>query len=438
MPRTSKSRTRARRPVARKFLYAIAVIVVLILVGVLALAMWSRQATEIAFVPRGEFVAQEPLAANAYNDPAMWYSRPGIGTSDPARYEPAVATVTTGTDSQTPSPQNPAAEQALASGAPAAALDVAASRTGDAARASEAPPFAVFFVHPTSYIPLALTEQANWNASPGDAVAEGRARLFIRGMASAFNRADEIWAPKYRQAVAGAFLTDKPQATQAIDAAYADVREAFRFFLASVPAGKPIVLAGHSQGSIHILRLLREEVAGKPVQARLAAVYAIGWPISMDHDLPALPVPACAAASQTGCIVAWSSFAEPADPEMLLSRYSRTPGFDGQPRGEGPILCTNPLTGAAGGSAPASANLGTLVPRADFSGGDLVSGAVGARCDAQGLLLIGDPPSLGQGVLPGNNYHVYDIPLFWKNLQGDVVRRVTAFTQPRGGAQSRP
>ena len=411
---------------ARKFLYLIAGVIVLILIGALVLAMWSREVTEIAFVPRGEFVAQEPLAANAYNDPAMWYSRPGIGTSDPARYEPAIATVTADPAARTPSPDSPAAEQSL----PADTLEVERSRTGDAARANEAPPFAVFFVHPSSYIPLALTEQANWNAAPGDTVAEDRARLFIKGMASAFNRADEIWAPKYRQAVAGAFLTDKPEAQQAIDAAYADVREAFRFFLASVPAGKPIVLAGHSQGSLHVLRLLRDEVAGKPVEQRIAAVYAVGWPISIEHDLPALPLPACAAPGQAGCVVAWSSFAEPADPAMLLSRYSKTPGFDGNPRGEGPILCVNPLTGGTGGTAPASANLGTLVPRDDLSGGDLVPGAVGARCDERGLLLIGDSPRLGQGVLPGNNYHVYDIPLFWKNLQADVVTRVRAWTKP--------
>lgn len=410
---------------ARKFLYLIAGIIVVVLVGALVLAMWSREATEIAFVPRGEFVAQEPLAANAYNDPAMWYSRPGIGVSDPARYEPAIATAIADPATRAPSPENPAAERSL----PAGALAVESSRTGNGARANEAPPFAVFFVHPTSYIPLALTGQANWNAAPGDATTEARARLFIKGMASAFNRADEIWAPKYRQAVVGAFLTGKPAASQAIDAAYADVLEAYRFFLASVPAGKPIVLAGHSQGAVHVLRLLRDEVAGKPVQSRIAAVYAVGWPISVEHDLPALPIPACAAPAQAGCLIAWSSFAEPADPAMLLSRYSRTPSFDGSPRGEGPILCVNPLTGGTGGSAPANANLGTLVPRDDLTGGDLVAGAVPARCDPQGLLLIGDPPRLGQGVLPGNNYHVYDIPLFWKNLQADVVRRVRAWTQ---------
>jgi hypothetical protein len=411
--------------VARKFLYLIAGVIVLILIGALALAIWSREATEIAFVPRGEFVAQEPLAANAYNDPAMWYSRPGIGISDPARYEPAIAETTADPATRAPSPANPAAERSL----PAAELEVETSRPGEGARAGEAPPFAVFFVHPTSYIPLALTEQASWNAAPGDATSEDRARLFIKGMASAFNRADELWAPKYRQAVAGAFLTDRPEASQAIDAAYADVREAFRYFVASVPAGKPIVLAGHSQGALHVLRLLREETGDRQLRPRIAAIYAVGWPISVEHDLPALPLPACAAPGQARCIIAWSSFAEPADPAMLLSRYSKTPGFDGQARGQGPILCVNPLTGATGGSAPASANLGTLVPRDDLSGGDLVAGAVPARCDPQGLLLIGDPPRLGQGVLPGNNYHVYDIPLFWKNLQADVVQRVHAWTQ---------
>ena len=34
----------------------------------------------------------------------------------------------------------------------------------------------------------------------------------------------------------------------------------------------------------------------------------------------------------------------------------------------------------------------------------------------------------GRGVLPGNNYHVYDIPLFWANLQADVARRMAAWT----------
>ena len=51
--------------------------------------------------------------------------------------------------------------------------------------------------------------------------------------------------------------------------------------------------------------------------------------------------------------------------------------------------------------------------------------------DARGILLIGDPPELGPYVLPGNNYHVYDIPLFWRNVEQDVAQRVTAWTASR-------
>jgi hypothetical protein len=95
------------------------------------------------------------------------------------------------------------------------------------------------------------------------------------------------------------------------------------------------------------------------------------------------------------------------------------------------VLCTNPLTGTRGGTAPASANLGTLVPETDLTDGALVADAVPARCDPRGILLIGDPPDLGRYVLPGNDYHVYDIPLFWANLQADVKRRVEIWAQNR-------
>jgi len=80
-----------------------------------------------------------------------------------------------------------------------------------------------------------------------------------------------------------------------------------------------------------------------------------------------------------------------------------------------------------GGDAEASGNLGTLVPGNDLSDGELVAGGVPARCDERGLLLIGDPPEMGSYVLPGNNYHVYDIPLFWANTQRDVGRRAEAW-----------
>jgi hypothetical protein len=381
----------------RKFLYFIAIIIVLIIVGAIALSYWSREATELAFVPRGEFVEQNALQANAYEDPAMWISRPGIGTDDPARWQPAI--------------RPPEGE--LAEAPPA--------------RPVETRDYAVFFVHPTSYIPGAFESGALWNAPLDNADADARAKIFVRGMASPFNSASEIWAPRYRQAVFGAFLTDKPEAARAIDAAYRDVAQAFDYFIESVDPETPIVLAGHSQGALHLTRLLDERIAGTPLQSRIAAVYAVGWPISIEHDLPEMGLPACATAGQSGCVISWSSFAEPADPGDVIDRYRNSAGLDGEMRGDSRILCVNPITGTLDADAPASANLGTLVPDADLTTGELVPAAVPARCDDRGLLLIGDPPEMGNYVLPGNNYHVYDIPLFWANLQADVAARVMAW-----------
>jgi len=280
----------------------------------------------------------------------------------------------------------------------------------------------VFFVHPTTYF-----DKSRWNAPLADATANSIARTFVQGLASPFADASEIWAPRYRQATLGAFLTDDPKATQALDAAYRDVERAFDYFVSSIPADEPIVLAGHSQGSLLVLQLLRRHVLGTPLEARIAMVYPIGWPISLRHDLPSLGLPACGTPSQTHCIVTWLSFAEPADPGQMLNRYEVTPGFDGQPRGHSPVLCVNPLTGTLRGSAPASANLGTLVPSADFTTGSLVPGTIPASCTGNGLLMIGKPPSLMAAVLPGNNYHLFDIPLFWENLHRDVDRRMAAW-----------
>jgi hypothetical protein len=381
---------------ARKFLYFVAFCIVLVIGGRIVYELFQEELAEIALVPSGEFVAVKPLEANAYEDSKLWYSRPGIGVKDPARWQPAHA----GDRGLLPTPAEP-----------------------------PAPKFAVFFVHPTSYL-----NRSSWNApleGGGDPEAERIARIYLRGMASPFNAASEIWAPRYRQATMGAFLTDAPEGRQAIDAAYADVREAFRYFLSSVDPETPIVLAGHSQGALHLKRLLAEEIKGSPAAQRLVAAYVIGWPVSTLHDLPVMGIPACAAPDQTACVISWSSFAEPAEPAQVLEAYGSTPALDGQKPGNDPMLCTNPLTGTPGGAAPASANLGTLVPEDSMEKGELRPGLVPARCDKRGLLLIGPPPEMGSYVLPGNNYHVYDLPLFWANTKADVIRRTEAWQKPR-------
>lgn len=366
---------------ARKFLYVIAGIVVLVLLVLTALRLYGLQLSRIAFVPGEAFRDQPALSGNAYDAPAMWIARPDIA-DNPARWLP----------------------------------------TGAPKNVKQATDVAIFFVHPTSY----LTKD-HWNAPLDDKDANERAALFVRGQASVFSAAGEIWAPRYRQAAFGAFLTDQPEAAKAMALAYRDILMAFDAFVAAQKPGTAIILAGHSQGSMHLLHLLKDRVAGKPISGRIIAVYAAGWPVSIMADLPALGLPACTKADQTGCLLSWQSYAEPADYADVAKVFDAQPGLTGKPRGDA-YLCTNPLTGGAAPQAPVTANLGTLKNSADLKTGDLVAGAVGATCDAKGYLLIGEGPDLGPYVLPGNNYHVYDYSLFWANLRADVARRATAFS----------
>ncbi len=368
---------------ARRFLYVIAVLIGLVIAFALAWGLFQDRWMRLAFVPNAEFAPLAPGTAPDYAKPGAWLARPDL-PQDPARWLP------------------PGVARGGAAGA------------------------AVFYVAPTTYI-----GNDRWNAPIEDAGARARADLFAQSQASAFNGVGAIWAPLYRQATLGAFLVPSdPRAGAAIDFAYKDVARAFDAFVAAQPADRPIILAGHSQGSLHLLRLLREKVLGRPLARRIIAVYAIGWPISRTADLPALGFPGCTAAGEAGCIVAWQSFADPADPKLIDTYFDATIGYAGMPRKGTDMLCVNPLTGAVGGGADAAANRGALVPHADMKGADLTPGLIPAGCTPQGLLLIGPPPKgYGTYVLPGNNYHVFDYALFWANVRADAAARLATFVK---------
>jgi len=400
---------------ARKFLYLIAAIILLVLGVGIAYQLAPGWFGRVAFVPSTEFEPQAAIAPNAYEDPAMWLARPGL-ENDPSSWRPELA------GDATPPPDSAEAQSRDQLIPPARAAEPGAATAAQKGSA------AVFFVHPTSYY-----SKSSWNAPLDDRDANYRADLFMRGMASAFADGGEVWAPRYRQATLGAFLaTDRVTAGKAIDAAYRDVEQAFDAFLAAQPKNRPIILAGHSQGALHIETLIKNRIAGTPLAKRIAAAYIVGWPISRDTDLAALGLPACETAEQANCILGWATFAEPADTSMVTDAYDGTIGYDGRPRRDTRMLCTNPITGIPDTEAAPAANIGTLKPEDGFKKGQLVPGVIGARCDdTRGFLMIGDAeiakdyaPSY---VLPGNNYHVFDITLFWANVRADVLRRLASF-----------
>jgi hypothetical protein len=368
---------------ARRFLWVVAGLVILVLAGALGYRLFERQLMKAAMVPTAEFREVPMPAGPTYSDSGLWIARPDI-------------------------PRNPALWLPQGFPAPVGAEPAKAS---------------VFFIHPTSFL-----DRSSWNAPIDHVDSQVRARLFVRHQASVFNGIGDIWAPKYRQATFGAFLTTKEEAEKALDFAYRDVAAAFDAFLSQAPKNRPIILAGHSQGSLHLTRLLREQVAGKPVAKRIAAAYVVGWPISTTADLELLGLPACETAGQAGCILSWQTFGEPADPKMVTDVYDASIAPNGKPRAGSPMLCVNPLTGNKGDEAPAEANIGTIIPNAALTEGELKAPGVPARCGVNGFLLIGeDVQGLPPYVLPGKNYHVFDYALFWANIRADAEARLKSF-----------
>jgi hypothetical protein len=372
---------------ARRFLFIIFFLTLLAVGSAFAIYQWGGRVLLSQAVPKGHFEAAKAGGAPDYANDNAWLARPSYDRSLPVGAVRSFALWMPG---------------GIVPGGPRGA--------------------AAFYIHPTTYL-----DTDRWNAPFQDTgEAAFRTKLFLQSQASAFNGSAEIWAPKYRQAAYGAFLLKSEDAQKALDLAYGDVAAAFDQFVRE-RGDKPIILAAHSQGALHLERLLKEKIAGKPIAKRVVAAYVVGWPISTTADLPALGLPACAAPDQTGCILSWMSFSEPANPGILFRDWEKSKGLNGGARRQADVLCVNPVSGVEGGAAPPGDNPGTLVPTADLQSATLQPGLVGGHC-SNGLLIVdGTIPPLGSFVLPGNNYHVYDYALFWGAIRRDAERRLAAW-----------
>ncbi len=297
-------------------------------------------------------------------------------------------------------------------------------------RAAPKPAADVFYVIPTTYI-----EKAHWNAPLANPGARDLQAVFLRNQASAFNAVGSIWSPRYRQATFGAFLSQNANGAQAINLAYTDVQASFDAFLRLRDPARPVLLVGHSQGALHVLRLLKDRVAGRPVQNKLVAAYIIGWPVSVEGDLAPLGLDACQTPSAVGCVISWLSFGPEADLVATAKQFTPVPTLSGKSRVGTKQLCVNPLNfWAATDPVDKQLNLGALPFSATGKPiAALKPQLVGAQCDPSGFLLLSPPPGdpFDAQKMPGDNYHVYDMSLFWANIRANAEMRVENYLMPR-------
>ena len=262
----------------------------------------------------------------------------------------------------------------------------------------------VFFIYPTIF-----DGGSAWNADLGDTELNERVdRTTIRHQGSVFNGSCRVFAPRYRQMVLGGFYAKTPADNEskekALDLAYEDVKRAFQFYLENYNEGRPIVIASHSQGSRHGVKLMKEFFDGTALQDQLVAAYLLGWPIR-PGEFNSLPV--CEEPSQNNCLIAWATWKK-----KTRFKADRKKFYEG-------VIAINPLNWSTNPAfVPASKHKGMLKGdfktfKRQFSGVEIQNG----------VLWVKNPVA----PIPAKNYHIADVNYFWLDIRANVAERVEAF-----------
>src|SRR5262245_2725851 len=169
---------------------------------------------------------------------------------------------------------------------------------------AEDPPVDCFYVYPTS---------SSDPAPLADLDVDDSEESSVRAQAAPFATTCRVFAPAYRQiplavVAAGGGATDDPGR----ETAYADVLDAWQTYVSEQNYGRGVVLIGHSQGTDYLKRLIAEEIVPEPaLRERLVSAILLGrstTAAAFDG------IPPCEAADQTGCVIAYASYAAAAPP----------------------------------------------------------------------------------------------------------------------------
>jgi hypothetical protein len=298
-------------------------------------------------------------------------------------------------------------------------------------------PADVFFVHPTTFHGSPVWV-APFDASDEAAPLNGAVLL---EQVSVFDGCCRTYAPRYRQATLAGL--DIPAA---MDVAYGDIATAFRYYIAHLNQGRPFIVASHSQGTAHAIRLLQEEILGTPLQQRMIAAYLIGGYVPDTFGELGLPI--CDAPRQTGCVLSYNtSQVGRSGARMLIDNKSYWWRGARKTSGQAKAVCVNPLTWNQHGAAPASANGGSLPFPVPPYGHEpkrlpaLVPHLTGAACN-NGLLDVDVPLSAPKGFIDHlslifGSYHLNDYGFFYDALRRNAGDRVQAWREANRSRDSR-
>jgi hypothetical protein len=215
------------------------------------------------------------------------------------------------------------------------------------------PPIDCFYVYPT------VSEQEGPNAN---LEIEPQETQIAIDQASRFSQDCRVFAPMYRQLTLKAINTPGGVTMQEEVTAFEGVFAAFHEYLTKFNKGRPFVLIGHSQGSAMLEALISAAIdSNAAVRSKLVSAVLLGGQVLVPEGKGVggtfQNVPACTAATDTGCVIAYSSFLKEPPANSFFGRPNSALFGGAVPPGQ-EVLCVNPAIYQQNGS------VGTLIPEA--------------------------------------------------------------------------
>ena len=227
-----------------------------------------------------------------------------------------------------------------------------------------------------------------------------------------------MYAPYYRQMTFPVYSMSDEEMKPYLEIAYRDVAAAFEYYYKNCNNGRPIILAGFSQGSQLLLMLLEEYFDDAEYSEKLVAAYCIGWRVT-EEDIAEYPhLKMAQGENDTGVIISFNSEAEGVEDSIMVPNGVKTFGI-------------NPLNWKTD-STPAdkSLNKGACFTRYSGEIKRETPELTGAYLDAvRGTLIVTDiePGDYSNSLFPDGVYHLYDYQFFFRNLQENVAVRLESF-----------
>jgi hypothetical protein len=272
----------------------------------------------------------------------------------------------------------------------------------------------VFYIYPTVFTDK---KNKNWNESIDDEEQQNNALRVTRLQSSAWAESGRMFAPNYTQAHIRSYTELESGGRKALLKAYNDVKQAFTYYMEHYNNGRPIIIAGHSQGSTHGMLLLKDFFDGKKLQEQLVCAYLPGIGIQ-ENEFESIPF--LKSEIQTGGFVSWNTF----------KRRYKTKKFKNWYEGKATI---NPVTWDEQKYAERKLHQGFL-----FWDDKMYTQSFHTHLE-NGAIWISLPKVPFRSMAwTLDDYHIGDVNLFWKDIQINAKNRVLAYQQKEIAKSQKP